>query len=86
MEKDELEVSLKMSRNSLTEKVLSGPSESLIKHPTIVNEVYKFLGTRCLTFLLVLKMVLALCPPLVSMFDLFWQVMFARPPFVMMLK
>lgn len=39
MEKDELEVSLKMSRNSLTEKVLSGPSESLTKHPTIVNEM-----------------------------------------------
>lgn len=62
MEKDELEVSLKMSRNSLTEKVLSGPSESLTKHPTIVNEVYKLLGTQCLTFLLVLKMVLTLCP------------------------
>ncbi|KAL0008445.1 hypothetical protein SO802_009947 [Lithocarpus litseifolius] len=39
MEKDELEVSLKMSRNSLTEKVLSGPSESLTKHPTNVNEM-----------------------------------------------
>lgn len=62
MEKDELAVSLKMSRNSLTEKVLSGPSESLTKHPTIVNEVYKLLGTQCLTFLLVLKMVLTLCP------------------------
>lgn len=38
MEKDELEVALKMSRNSLTEKVLSDPSQSLPKHPTSVNE------------------------------------------------
>lgn len=44
MEKNELEVALKMSRNSLTEKVLSDTSLTN-KHPTSSNEVYKLFRT-----------------------------------------